>query len=498
MKRTVLYLLVFAMLLSVGFNATAEDERVKISIFCDADTTFVPETNPIVKAIEEACNVKLDYILPSQNNYTEQLNLTMASGGDYPDIVQFPGVGSPSFIDSAKNGILIALDEYIDNYKNLVDYVDPSSYTAMRSAVTDGKLYGVPRNSVMRTDGWLVRNDWLENVGIEIDDCSALTKDEFHNILHAFTYDDPDGNGEDDTYGLANGTVTCLFPGAFDCLGWQKADEGSEYEYMNAVYDRNSNKYVDALAYTAMLWKDGVIDPNDITNSGNAYRERFYDGTVGVVRMFGGWLNTYEDALHENFPGVETKYIVGIKNDNDECVGTSTLGGNIYGFVSITKSAEDKLEKVLEVLDYMMSDEGWALLCDGTEGWTYTVDENGKKVATEEFSAFSKYRNSMSLNRRYNEPGYFVLLNNTVYDRSWAYIQAACDITVGTCEMGFTPSAAQSDKYKDYSTTMNVALNNILIGEAEPETYFEALDGWYENGGEEYVAEMNEYISALN
>ena len=142
-----------------------------------------------------------------------------------------------------------------------------------------------------------------------------------------------------------------------------------------------------------------------------------------MVRTFGGWLNTYEPALQENFPDAKVKYIVGIENDEGECVGTSTLGGNIYGFVSLMSPAAGKEDAILGLLDYMLSDEGWSLVCDGVEGWTYTV-ENGEKVPTEAFADFSVYRNDLSLVRRYNDPGYFVLLNNADYDRSWQYIQA--------------------------------------------------------------------------
>ena len=164
-------------------------------------------------------------------------------------------------------------------------------------------------------------------------------------------------------------------------MGWQKAEEGSEYAYMTAKYDKNSSAYVDALSFTAKLWKDGVIDPNDITNTGGAYRDRFYNGTVGVVRMFGGWLNNYESALHEQFPGVETKYIVGLENENGECIGTANFNGNVYGVVSLMKPASGKEEVILSILDYMLSDEGWDLICNGVEGWTYEVVD-GQKVAT--------------------------------------------------------------------------------------------------------------------
>ena len=35
-------------------------------------------------------------------------------------------------------------------------------------------------------------------------------------MLYAFT-SDPDGNGEDDTYGLATGSVNLLFPALLTC-----------------------------------------------------------------------------------------------------------------------------------------------------------------------------------------------------------------------------------------------------------------------------------------
>ena len=495
MKKTLCFLLMVALALT-GASALAEEERTTIEIFMQIQTEFDPDTSPIVPALEEACGVNLEFILPPINSYEEQLNLMVASG-DYPDLVQFMSTGAANFQDSAENGILLPLDDYIENYPNLQAYIDPASWTAMRSAVSDGKLYGVPRNSVMRTDGWFVRDDWLENVGIELEDCSTVSKQEFYDMLYAFTYNDPDGNGEDDTYGLATGSVNLLFPGAFDVLGWQEAPEGSEYAYMSAQYDRNSSAYVDALAYTAKLWMDGLIDPNDITNEGNAYRDRFYEGTVGVVRTFGGWLNTYEPALQENFPDAKVKYIVGIENDEGECVGTSTLGGNIYGFVSLMSPAAGKEDAILGLLDYMLSDEGWSLICDGVEGWTYTV-ENGEKVPTEAFTDFSVYRNDLSLVRRYNDPGYFVLLNNADYDRSWQYIQAACDITVSTLDMGYVPQAAQSNDYMDYATEFSVALNDILIGNQPADTWYTVLNDWYEFGGEAYVQEMNDYIASLN
>ncbi|MGI6563638.1 MAG: hypothetical protein ACOX3Q_13955 [Clostridia bacterium] len=60
----------------------------------------------------------------------------------------------------------------------------------------------------------MFRLDWLENLGYDFDDLYPVdyeekifitnrqfTFEEFNDILEAFTVADPDGNGEDDTYG---------------------------------------------------------------------------------------------------------------------------------------------------------------------------------------------------------------------------------------------------------------------------------------------------------
>ena len=47
-------------------------------------------------------------------------------------------------------------------------------------------------------EGLLVRKDWLDKLGL----AAPTTLDELYDVLYAFTYNDPDGNGKNDTYGL--------------------------------------------------------------------------------------------------------------------------------------------------------------------------------------------------------------------------------------------------------------------------------------------------------
>ena len=43
-----------------------------------------------------------------------------------------------------------------------------------------------------------MRVDWLKNLGLEM----PTDLDSLYDVLYAFTYDDPDGNGQQDTVGI--------------------------------------------------------------------------------------------------------------------------------------------------------------------------------------------------------------------------------------------------------------------------------------------------------
>jgi multiple sugar transport system substrate-binding protein len=61
---------------------------------------------------------------------------------------------------------------------------------------SDGKYYGVPFSA--QAFALIVRKDWREKVGLK----PPQTWDDLAKLAKAFTDDDPDGNGQDDTAGL--------------------------------------------------------------------------------------------------------------------------------------------------------------------------------------------------------------------------------------------------------------------------------------------------------
>lgn len=62
----------------------------------------------------------------------------------------------------------------------------------------DDKLYSLYLGRPLSRSGIIYRKDWADNLGLE----APTNVDEVFEMARAFTEDDPDGNGQDDTIGL--------------------------------------------------------------------------------------------------------------------------------------------------------------------------------------------------------------------------------------------------------------------------------------------------------
>lgn len=444
-----------------------------------------------VAAIEEAVGVKLNFEIPPSANYEERLQL-MLSSGDMADIILFNATNDKKFVDAVNGGLIADISEYVQNAPNILQYSYESSFDAL-DMLGDGGLYGIPRTTIRRADGFDVRKDWLDAVGFEIPEDNLLTLDQFREMLTKLTFEDPDGNGLNDTYGVgayagANGELNLFLDYPFGLLGWQKVDE--EYEYMDLKYSKQNPAFKNALAYNAELVKDGLVDPNFASIKNDAAKARFKQGITGLRFEFAGWIAEFQiDAAAIN-PDAEMTYINGIKNE-EGVFQRPSFGTGLWGLWAIAESCENK-EAAVAVLDWLLGDEGWAVTKYGVEGVTYNV-ENGEKVATDEFANFTWGPASV---RRNNDPEFFTKINMPSQFREpvMEWLDMAIQSEVPSVDYGYRPPAADEPSYIDYEKQMQEALAQIIIGAKPVEYWDEVLDGWYAAGGDLYMEQMNEYI----
>ena len=181
----------------------------------------------------------------------------------------------------------------------------------------------------------------------------------------------------------------------------------------------------------------------------------------------------------------------------------------MYCFWSIPTCCE-RPDKVLEVLDYMLGDEGWQdLCCGGVEGVNYTVTADGE-FDTSEWDAKADSltedeKNSQfitsTVRRAKDGAAFFVARSLPKEDRE--RLENLLAIAVDLAERspkaygtGFRPSNVDDVAFNEYQVYMIDEENKIITGEKPLDHWDELLDGWYDAGGQTVVDEATEFIKS--
>ena len=148
--------------------------------------------------LSDKFNMDITLTAPTGEDYQTVLSTRFAAN-DYPDIIQLPS-REYGFTLSEQGLLLDARNVYpyllhSNNYttKNMIKWSTNSSNNEIpfitKYAIQDGVW------------GFIVRQDWLEARDMEY----PTTKDEGLEFAKAVTFNDPDGNGKDDTYFMTGG-----------------------------------------------------------------------------------------------------------------------------------------------------------------------------------------------------------------------------------------------------------------------------------------------------
>lgn len=472
-------------------ESTSSDEIVDITMMANlyqaelgrADKAFIED-------LRENVGVNLEIEIPPSSGYAEKLQLMLVSG-DYPDVVMFQSTNSDAYINAVEGGILLPLNDLLESAPDLVNHTYDASWKALTEE--DGTIYGVPRTSVSRADGFYFRKDWLDKLGLSIPADGELTLDEFTAIITAFAKDDPDGNGVNDTYGLssavnANKVMNPVLSAQFGSYGWQE----SNGVYINAEFNKDTTVYKEILTYTRNLYLDGILHPNSAVNDAQAGREAFYAGQTGVLPGFAGKFSNQLISLQEVSPEGELVYGF-VKNQEDEVKGAA-FGTGMWQYWCITTACENP-EKVIELMNYTLSDEGYDKLYAGVEGVSYNVVD-GERVYVDDINEQKEAFVGLFL-RRAGDANFFITPWSPAdqVELTLPLLKKSVDSAVRSLDGGYVPSVAMEPGYMDYQTAYAEGLMKILLGDADVDSYDELLAGWYDNGGEEFVKEMNEFIN---
>lgn len=342
------------------------------------------DTDFVRKKIEEKFNVdlKVTYMVLG-NDYNSKMNVLLASTP--PDMWRdATGDGGQKY---ASDGLLADLTKFVTpaTMPNYFKYW--TSEEEVKRYRTNNQYVRAPLPRPKKSyRSWYVRKDWLDKLGLKM----PTNYDEYVNMLKLFTFNDPDGNGKQDTYGFTtSGNGTSL---GYDWPEYVKND----LPFPSFI---ENNQYVDSSMHPKMeqllndvvkLMNDKVIDPDWFLNKAPQHIEKAIQGKVGVV------LGTTKNfAYDNNTQGLQyrTKQI----NPQAEwqpmpifankAIGSMPAIGSPFLFPkTVAEKNPERIERSTAILDWLASEEGYLLTHYGVEGKHYTREGKNIKLNVEAFT----------------------------------------------------------------------------------------------------------------
>ena len=248
----------------------------------------------------------------------------------------------------------------------LTDYVNNSSYyenfdSDLLNLMTDenGDIWGIPVDTAQAVfDARAYKQSWLDEVGLNV----PYTVDEFYETMVTFTNNDPDGNGENDTYGYY-GPYNFKFA-LNDILKAFGIYNGST---SFIAYNPNTGTIEDSLLAPDALSALSFI--NDI------YKQK-------LVRQTGLAPGIYDSMIPENCGSIYWSYsaeddvvyaTAPLVGPNTENLVHMTTYGKVYFMLSGTKDPEGSFNSFVSLV--YGSEESYLMLKYGIQGRHYEIDD---------------------------------------------------------------------------------------------------------------------------
>lgn len=383
MKKVLSILLVLLLAFSTAAVASAEEEPMTIIWVGYSQSPQMDQERQLY--LEDRFNVKFEF--PAIDAFDEeQVNMWLSGGGEF-DVLNLSN-GANEFNTCVEQGLARSipvewLDEYMPTWmEKAANIIGGDKQTLIEQCSVDGELYAVPLMlaQYMETGIFLIRQDWLDNLGLEM----PTTVEEFHDVLYAFTYNDPDGNGVDDTYGM-NGNGRYYFNYVFAAYGIMKdsyyvQDDGS------VIYTNATEEYKEVMKLLQEWYKEGIIDPETITDDRTKQREKWGQGLFGVLPDNAFWCSSgiLQNMVTDQNPDAVISYMPAFEGGGSFVDYPSALG-NQGSFMFGADTSDEKCIKIMEIKEAIASDsELYDYLYFGTEGVHYEkVDGCYSKLITD-------------------------------------------------------------------------------------------------------------------
>lgn len=469
-------------LCACGEKTEITKEPLPITIMTSAALgNSVPYNSIVKKQVEELTNTKLDIEFVPSASYSEKLNIALASG-KMPKVI-YIDENTPNVINAIRRGEFWDITDYLKDYKHL----SKANQITLNNMSVDGRVWGLYRKRPLGRFGYVYRKDWLENVGIK----EPTTIDEFYEMLRAFTYNDPDRNGENDTYGM---TVTQSDITFNNFAVWNGAPNGWGFDADGKLIPAHlTEEYFDTVKLFRKMIQEGLINSDFFVMYAADWNEPFIHGKSGVI------LDTCDRAIPLEAGLAE--------NNSDGKVGVAgVINGRVRphlgysGYFAFPKSEvkdEEELKRILQFMDDCNEEKVFDLMRYGIEGRHYDLENGyiirrtGSDVPREEINDFNQVLTFI------DETEGARLVQSDIQDKVDA-VQKNNEKYIVTNPAEALLSETYVEKGIQLDKIISDARIKYMSGQIDDAQYLSEMQRWRDSGGNDIIREINEEYKKLN
>jgi len=450
------------------------------------------DDNAYWQELETRLGVTWEPILTPQPSYGEKSAALIASG-DIPDLFYLnPGQNASQQYVAMSQGAFLDLTPYVTG-SALEAYPNLAALPAYmwENVKFQGKIFGVPKPLWRNGNLPFYRGDWLTTLGIE----SLSDPQQVHDMLVGFTNNDPDGNGNQDTWGMGrfnSGWNTWDNVLATHMFGvpntWRLNDDGT------LTYFIETDEYRQALDYLRQLYADGAYHPDAAGMTFSDAQNNFISGKTGL--HYEGFLSFFGDGsvtdrMREILPSASTVAL--IPPGPNPVVYNET---GFFGYTGIPSSLggdEERVQELLRILDYLappFGSEERIFLDSGLEGVHHEIDANGARITNDRFqnerSALVSLMGGQAVYYYPTEPDLAVQIQS----------QALEAIELGIDNPALTLySETDVDTSAELSQLGQDRVTAIVTGRESFDTLDDAIQQWQERGGNQIREELQRSLA---
>lgn len=374
MKKLISLLLALLMTLglSVGLTALADDP-ITITLFTNSLNNGFPENDKandfVYQKMLADTGIALDIVLVGGGgtDYYTALNVRLMS--EAPDLFWSQ---SDNMKAMAAQGLIKNLQPYADNeLAPLLAWIGDTDTTAYRY---QGDLYQLPKSYVNSTSYILlnVRTDWLKALNLEV----PKTVEDLYNVAYAFTFNDPDGDGQANTFGYSGQKGLHAFHVIANCYDTALGNYVivRDGKVTNAVLQPGMK---DALTMCKKFVDDKIMDPDILTTSGT---NNAISGKTGLITL--AWSSLYKASymsqVKELNPNAEWLGFGPLESEVGAapCMTPLDLSTSAGAYCINADISDENLAAVFKLINYIISKDGSNLVYYGIENdhWVYNAD----------------------------------------------------------------------------------------------------------------------------